>query len=282
MIARRLIVALVLAIVISGLFTAWLGKRFGHARSSATAARTLYFGTAREMEAGDILKATDLKSIPWPSNTPLTGAHTKQDDLVGRTVLYPLAAGEPIVDRQLSAAGGGQGLATRIPDGMRALSLKSDQIVGVAGFLLPGTHVDVLVTYHLAGNPDPVTSTVLQDARILAAGQKTQPDPEGKATTVDVVTLLVSPGDAEKTVLASTQGTVHFVLRNGGDHAQVNDPPTEMAALGPVPMTKPAATPAAATAVHKPAPKPAPGTAAPKPYTVTVQNGEKASSEVFN
>ena len=85
---------------------------------------------------------------------------------------------------------------------------------------VPGTHVDVLVTLHLSTQPDPVTSTVLQDAEVLATGQKTEPDPEGKPTTATVVTLLVKPEDAERVVLASTQGTVHFVLRNGVDREQ--------------------------------------------------------------
>ena len=100
---------------------------------------------------------------------------------------------------------------------MRAISLKSDDIVGVAGFLLPGTFVDVLVTYHTVANSEPITATILQNVQVLAAGQKFQPDPEGKAASVDVVTLLVKPEDAEKVVLANSQGIVHFVLRNGTD-----------------------------------------------------------------
>ena len=97
----------------------------------------------------------------------------------------------------------------KIPDGMRAISLRSDQVVGVAGFLLPGTHVDVLVTFRAPNTGDSITSTVMQDAQVIATGQKMEPDPEGKPTTTDVVTLLVTPGDAQKVVEASSQGTVH-------------------------------------------------------------------------
>lgn len=271
MIVRRLIIALVIAIAVSGGFTFWLSKRFASARASSS--QLQYVATSSPLEAGDILKPEYLKKIDWPRSKPLEGAFVKPESLIGRAVLYPLASGEPILERQLAAAGSGSGLATKIPAGMRALSLKSDQVVGVAGFLLPGTHVDVLVTFHTPSSPDPVTSTVLQDARVLAAGQKTQPDPEGKASTVDVVTILVSPSDAEKLVLATAQGTVRFVLRNSLDHAQVNEPPTQMSALGQLSGIKPVAT--------QPRVQKSTAPAAPKKYSVEVVRGDKQTLESF-
>ena len=276
--ARRLVMALLVAVLVSGAFTLWLGKKMAHGRSAPV--QSLLVATTREMEAGDLLKASDLKTIAWPGSAVLKGTFSKPDDLVGRTVLYPLAAGEPVLDHQLSAVGAGAGLSTRIPDGMRALSLKSDQVVGVAGFLLPGTHVDVLVTYRSVTTSEPVTATVLQDARVLAAGQKMQPEPDGKPSTVDVVTLLVSPEDAQKAVLASTQGTVHFVLRNGGDHAQVQDGSIEMSALGGMqtPLQHRAVPVLVAATVRKPKTETA---AITKNYAVTMVRGEKQSSESF-
>jgi pilus assembly protein CpaB len=270
-IARRLVLALLIAITISGVFTFWLSRRFARPHNSSSP-RLQYVATGRKMEAGEILKPADLKQIDWPNSSPLEGSFFRQADVTGRTLLYPLAAGEPILDRQLSAPGMGSGLSIRIPDGMRALSLKSDQVVGVAGFLLPGTHVDVLVTYHTPMSSDPVTATVLQDAEILAAGQKMQPDPEGKAATVDVVTILVSPQDAEKAVLASAQGTVHFVLRNGSDHDRVSNSPIQLSSLDPAFGSKPNVKPAAVrvrTSVE------------PKPYTVEVLRGDKQTVETF-
>ena len=123
-----------------------------------------------------------------------------------RVLLYPLAKGEPIIDRQLAAVGAGAGLTAQIPSGMRAISVRSDEVVGVAGFLLPGTHVDVLMTYHSNASPDPQTLTVLQDVVVLAAGQQIHPDPNGKPVSVNVVTLLLKPEDAEKLVLATSLG----------------------------------------------------------------------------
>jgi pilus assembly protein CpaB len=160
--------------------------------------------------------------------------------LIGRVVLFPVAEGEPILDRQLSTPGTGSGITVKIPNGMRAISLHSDDVIGVAGFLLPGTHVDVLVTLHVSSSPDPFTFTVLQDAEILAAGQKTEPDPEGKPTTATEVTLLVKPEDAERIVLASTQGTIHFVLRNGVDREEFKGPPAMLAQLSGVAVSAPA------------------------------------------
>jgi pilus assembly protein CpaB len=137
--------------------------------------------------------------------------------VVGREVLFPLAKGQPILERDLSAPGSGTGLASRIPDGMRAVALRSDEVVGVAGFLIPGSHVDVLVTYHAESSPEYLTATVLQNAMVLAAGHQVEPDPEGKTSDVTIVTLLLTPEQSQQAVLASAQGSIHFVLRNSED-----------------------------------------------------------------
>jgi pilus assembly protein CpaB len=266
---RRLITAMLIALLVSGLFTFWLSKRLNGGKSI----KVQYVAPVKDFDAGDTLRLADLQRVNWPSDTHIDGAFTKLEDVVGRTLLFSVAQGQPLQARQLTAPGMGAGLSTKIPDGMRAISLKSDQIVGVAGFLSPGTRIDVLVTYRTSGSAESVTSTVLQDARVIAAGQKTEPDPDGKATTVSVVTLLVSPPDAEKVVLASTQGTVHFILRNGSDHEHVNSLPVQMSELGEVPRVKPA--------VRVSTPKPS----APvlvKPYSVETFRGDKHTVENFN
>lgn len=270
MIARRLVFALLVAVILSGLFTYWVSKKMARAHK-ASSAQMQYVATSHQMEAGEVFSSKDLQQIVWPGNIPLRGAFTKPDDVIGRTLLYPLADGEPILDRQLAAPGSGAGLPIKIPDGMRALSLKSDQVVGVAGFLLPGTHVDVLVTYHTPTSPEPITSIVLQDAQILAAGQKMQPDPDGKAVPVSVVTVLVTPQDAEKVVLASTQGTMHFVLRNGSDRGLVADKPIQISALGEI----------AAKPVSRPHVRTIKAVVVPKTHSVQVVQGDKQTVETF-
>jgi pilus assembly protein CpaB len=269
MVAKRLIIALVLSLAGSALFTLWLSKRV--ARPTApTGGELHYVATAQAVNAGDVLTPAMLKLVPWPSTTPLDGAFPKPDALAGRIVLFPLAANEPIIERQLAAAGSTAGLSMKIPDGMRAISLRSDQVVGVAGFLLPGTHVDVLVTFHDQNSPESITTTVLQDAQVIATGQKIEPDPEGKPTPTDVVTLLATPEDAEKAVEASSQGAVHFVLRNGADHEQVKSAPVHLSQLGGLTAPGPQLAPRPQV-VNKPVQLPP---APPKPYTVQMIYGE--------
>ena len=190
-----------------------------------------YAAPARPLQAGEILKASNLELVNWPAGIPLDGAFGRIESVVGRTVLFPLDKGQPILDKYLSAPGSGIGLAGKIPDGMRAIALRSDEVVGVAGFLLPGSRLDVLVTYRTDGSPEPRTSTVLQNAEVLATGHQVQPDPEGKPATVTVVTLLLTPDDAERVVLASTQGSIHFVLRNGSDTERTQISPVLLSQL---------------------------------------------------
>lgn len=272
MVTRRLTSAFIIALVISGIFTYWLSQKFSKNRP-APPAKSQYVAAAINLEAGQAIRAENLKLIEWPASMPVAGAFTAPGPIVGRVVLFPLSAGEPITDRQLSAPGTGTGITVKIPDGMRAISLRSDEIVGVAGFLLPGTHVDVLVTLHATNSPDSVTSTVLQNVEILAAGQKTDPDPEGKATTATVVTLLVKPEDAERVVMASTQGTVHFVLRNGADHQEYSGPPVLLSQLS--------AGAAPPPAEQKPVPVKKLLVIVPKPYTVETMLGSKQRTDSF-
>jgi pilus assembly protein CpaB len=190
-----------------------------------------YAAPARPLQAGEILKASNLELVNWPAGIPLDGAFGRIESVVGRTVLFPLDKGQPILDKYLSAPGSGIGLAGKIPDGMRAIALRSDEVVGVAGFLLPGSRLDVLVTYRTDGSSEPRTSTVLQNAEVLATGHQVQPDPEGKPATVNVVTLLLTPDEAERAVLASTQGSIHFVLRNGSDTERTQTSPALLSQL---------------------------------------------------
>lgn len=239
--ARRLLKSLVLALLVSGLFTFWLSRRVAKANHTPAPSRRRYVAASRVLTAGETLDRASLQLVDWEGSEPLAGGFTRLEQVAGRAVLYPLAKGEPILDRHLAAPGAGAGLTANIPSGMRAISVRSDEVVGVAGFLLPGTHVDVLVTYHADKSPAPETVTVLQDVEVLAAGQQMHPDPEGKPVSVSVVTLLLKPEDAERVVLATSLGAIHFVLRNGTDRVQSASPAVglEQLAAGPgaVPRT---------------------------------------------
>jgi pilus assembly protein CpaB len=251
---RRILIALVLALFASGLCT-WIVSRKLTAPPPAPPVNR-YVVPSRAIQAGEVLNPTNSELAAWPAAVPIDGAFSRLTDVNGRAVLYPLAKGQPILDRNLSAAGSGIGLATRIPDGMRAVALRSDEVVGVAGFLLPGSRVDVLVTYRCDQSSETLTATVIEDALVLATGHQIEPSPEGKTSDVTIVTLLLTPEESQRAVLAGTQGSIHFALRNGGDTGRSVDTATLLSELSgrsqPAPHT---AAIRAATPQPQPAPK---------------------------
>jgi pilus assembly protein CpaB len=287
---RRLITAFLIALFISGLCTWVLSRKMGtHAAERVADLR--YVAAGKPLEPGELLKPESLELVKWPSSNPIAGTFLKPEDLVGRSILYPLEKDQPITDKLLSSPGSGAGLAARIPDGMRAIAMRSDEVMGVAGFLAPGSHLDVLVTYRTDRSPEPITLTVLQDATVLAAGQKVQPDPDGKPVTATVVTLLLTPQDAQRAVLASAQGAIHFVLRSGSDKTHVDEPALALSQLSGIPATvagpqMPLTSAAAPVALSSrtPAERPAsvkPSMAKPGQFTIETIAGDKQSSETF-
>lgn len=232
---RRMVIALVTALAISGACTLMIGSRLGKKTAPVTVAKVTYIIAAKPIAAGEVIQAASLKQVAWPQSIPLQGGFQNMASVTGRAALYPVAAGEPVLSTDLAEPGSGLGIATRIPEGMRAVALRTNDVVAVGGFIYPGSHVDVLVTYGVTNGSIPVTAVVLQDVAVLATGQKTEPDPKGKPTNVDIVTLLLTPAQAERAVLASEKGAIHFVLRNGADQQQVKTPPINLAQLAGMP-----------------------------------------------
>ncbi|HEV2644730.1 MAG TPA: Flp pilus assembly protein CpaB [Acidobacteriaceae bacterium] len=228
---RRIVGALVLALVISGLSTWALSRKLTKPVDTAAVVKVRYVAPSRALEADEILSQQNTELVDWPGDAALAGGFKNIADVVGRVVLFPLAKGQPVLDRDLSAPGAGAGLAGKIPNGMRAVALRSDEIVGVAGFLAPGSHLDVLVTYSPDHVADPLTATVLENALVIAAGHQIEPDASGKIPDATVVTLLLTPEQAQRAVLASTQGAIHFVLRNGGDASTSAEMPVKLSQL---------------------------------------------------
>jgi pilus assembly protein CpaB len=221
---------------VSGGCTWLFSRRLTAPRAPLNSTQVEYAAASRALQAGEVLNPGNTELVLWPGSIPIDGAFPQTADLAGREVLFPLAKGQPILERDLAPAGTGLGLASRIPDGMRAVALRSDEVVGVAGFLLPGSHVDVLVTYRTEDSSQSLTATVLQNAVVIAAGHQTEPDPSGKKPDATLLTLLLTPDDAQRAVLASTQGTIHFVLRNGEDSGTAAGAPFRLSQLaGPGP-----------------------------------------------
>ncbi len=227
---RRIALALVIALVVSAGATFMFYSKVRTARD--TQPKTTKVVAAKDvLRAGTQLSADNIVLIDWPANITLQGAYTKIEDVVGRPLIQPVAANQPILESVLAQPGSGLGLTVRIPEGMRAVSVSSNAVVGVAGFLYPGSHVDILVTYRPLNEQNPITQTVLQNVEVLSAGQKIEPDPQGKPETVNVVTLLLNPVDSEKLVLATSQGSIQFALRNGVDTTSTTTPGIGVAEL---------------------------------------------------
>jgi pilus assembly protein CpaB len=229
----------------------------------------------RELPPGVPLTPKDLTMLDWFNDSPPSGSFSKLADVVGSPLIHSMGANEPILKRDLGLEGSGMGLAGKIPAGMRATAVRSNEIVGVAGFLYPGSHVDVLATYTASGTSGLITQTVLQDVEVLAAGQTIEPDPQGKPETVDVVTLLVSPEDSQKLLLTSGQGTIQFVLRSGVDQKKVEIRPARLDQL--LAAEKPPASPAPAKKVIVRASSPPPTI-----YVLEMIQGTERSVQKFS
>jgi pilus assembly protein CpaB len=259
--------------VLAGGITYLFWKRVSANSQKHTA--TQIVAAATELPVGATLSAKDVMLLDWYSEVMPSGAFTKPDAVVGHPLLFPLAAKEPILQRDLGVEGAGIGLAGKIPEGMRAVAVRSNEIVGVAGFLYPGSRVDLLMTFTPPGGNMPITDTVLQNVEVLTAGQTIEPDPQGKPQQVSVVTLLLNPEDSQKLQLASGQGNIQFVLRSGVDQKNAEVRPTRLDEL--VVGSKPA-TPVVAAPGVKHARKPTPQTPI---YLMEVIQGTQRSVQKF-
>ena len=162
------------------------------------------------------LKANDLVVVDWPVDSVPEGVFPSENELVGRGLIDSVVKHEPILAAKLAPEGAGVGLPPVIPPGMRALSVRVNDVVGVAGYVLPGTYVDVVATASPSNRPQEMTSKiVLSNVRVLTAGTRLEQDTEnGKPLQVTVVTLMVTPTQAERLTLASNEGKIQLALRN--------------------------------------------------------------------
>ena len=149
---------------------------------------------ATDLEPGSPLTAENLTLVDWPANIPIEGAATSIAAFVGRIALFPVAEKQPIRETLLAPAESTLGLTAKVPEGMRAAAVKTNELNNVAGFVFPGSHVDVLVTFRPENGMNLMTITVLQNVEVLSTGEKLHPDASsGKPQNVNVVTLLLTP-----------------------------------------------------------------------------------------
>jgi pilus assembly protein CpaB len=265
---------LAIAVVVGLLTARFVYKRLQQAAAEKPVVATGHIVVAAApLPLGSRLRAADLRLIAWPAETELAGSFSRVEDCVDRALITAVVENEPILAAKLAPKEAGAGLPAVIPEGMRAVSVRVDDVVGVAGFVTPGTMVDVQVTAEAGGGGGGVTNTILQDVRVLAAGQKVEQDKEGKPQTVSVVTLLVNPEQANKLTMASTDGRIHLALRNTIDTKLVEPPPVYMTSLL---GARPQPAPKAKTKV-KATPPPPP----PPPLVVEVIRGDKKDTATF-
>ncbi len=204
---------------------------------------------ARDLPAGAIVRREDVETVSWPGSVIPEGFATQAGEVVGRGLIVEVRKNEPLLAWKMADKEAGGGLSITIPEGMRAVSVEVDEVIGVAGFVLPGTRVDVLVTV-MPGTDRRQTTTriILQNVRALAADQRYQQDINGEPQYVTVVTLLVTPEQAEELTLAATEGRIQLALRNTLDSQEVETQGrriTSLVAGGGRPAAAPSSAPAA-------------------------------------
>jgi pilus assembly protein CpaB len=217
---------------------------------AATPSRTIMVA-ARDLPAGTIVRREDVETVGWPGSALPEGFASQAGDVVGRGLIVEVRKNEPLLGWKLAQKEAGGGLTITIPEGMRAVSVEVDEVVGVAGFVLPGTRVDVLATV-MPGTDRTQTTTriILQNVRALAADQRYQQDIEGEPQYVTVVTLLVTPSQAEELTLAATEGRIQLALRNTLDAEEVETEGRRITALVAA-GRRPSSTPTTAGSVQQ-------------------------------
>jgi len=279
---NRALIALVVAIVIAVIASRFVYRQIQQASAVKPLPVSHIVVASRPLALGTPLTAQDLTLITWPQDTPLAGSFTRVQDCIGRSLITPISKNEPILEVKLAPKEAGVGLPAAIPVGMRAVSVRVDDVVGVSGFAMPGTMVDVMATGTPEGGGDSLTRTIIQDVRVLAAGQTVEQDTQGKPKTVGVVTLLLTPEQADQLTMASTDNRIHLALRNTIDTQVIKSQPVFKTALllggaepkhyggggGAKPQPRRKVTP------EKPA--------GPAPYVVEVIRGNKKTDQTFS
>jgi pilus assembly protein CpaB len=230
---------------------------------------------ATNLDLGAELHREDIRVIDWPAGSVPAGTFSNPQDVIGRGLIQPVVQNAPILEGSMPPKEAGAGLPPVIPEGMRAVSVRVNDVIGVAGYVLPGTRVDVVATVSPTDqHPDTTSKVILTNVQVLTAGTKIERDTEDhKPVTVNVVTLIVDPMQSERLTLASTEGKIQLALRNPLDKSAPPTPGIRPAALlGFAPPARPAVF--TRRVVEAAAPRLDP------PPTVEIIRGDKRAQEV--
>lgn len=283
-------VSLLFALVVSSLFYQMTARAGASKRPDQGEMRDIVVAS-KPLTVGITVKPTDVKVTKVAAEQFPKMGFSKVEEVIDRPVISNILLDEPLLEGRLAARGSGLGIAPIIPVGMRAVTVRVNDVVGVAGFVMPGMRVDILVTGRPPGNNDnTMTSTALQNILVLTAGTTIQPDARGQAINAPNVTLLVTPDQAEILTLASSEGRIQLVLRNGSDQSiertngrHVSElygvvPRQQQRAAEPAPRARPKPVVVVQAAPAPPPPPPAP----PADQIVVIRGNQKTVETVSN
>lgn len=232
---------------------------------------------ANDLQVGAKLESHDIRLARFPQSVIPAGAYIRTEPLVGRGVIIPVSKGEFILPGKIAAANAGSGLSSLIPQGMRAVSVRVNDVVSVAGFVQPGSRVDVLATGNQGGGNERQTTTVLENVAVIAVGKNLERNPTGDVQTAPVITLLVSPDDGQRLTLASQEGRIQLALRNPLDTHREEIAGTRASSLYPGAAAPPSS---GKPKIHR---QPIPVTVIPSaPYQVETIRGSKRDETKFD
>ena len=239
-----------------------------------------------KLALGTRLTSDHVRLAEWPVSAPVPNSFTKIEDVVNRGLIATVDENEPLTESKLAPLEAGAGLPPSIPPGMRAISVKVNEVVGVAGFVVPGTRVDVMVTLTDRGRDqdNSLTRIVVSNVQVLTAGTRYDQEKakEGTPMPSTVVTLLVTPDDGERIALAASEGQLMLALRNPLDTEQVATNGVRVGGLfgqPAAPAPKPAAPrPKAAPVKAEIVPSPQ---APPKPSVEAIRGGKRTTEEII-
>jgi pilus assembly protein CpaB len=247
-------VSLLFALVVSSVFYQMTGRSSPSRKVETTDQKDMVV-TARPLSVGIMVKPADVKIVKISAGAFPKGAFSKVEDVLDRPVISNILLEEPILEGRLAAKGSGLGLAPTIPVGMRAVTVRVNDVGSVAGFVLPGMRVDVLVTGRPPSADMDMTATALQNMLVLSSGTTIQPDARGQAIQAPTITLLATPEQAETLTLAGAEGRLQLVLRNSSDQGVTKTTGSYISELYGS-TRRPNMKSAGSAAPAKPAPKP--------------------------
>ncbi|HUG43464.1 MAG TPA: Flp pilus assembly protein CpaB [Acidobacteriota bacterium] len=285
----RMLILAFFALLLSGVVT-FLVYRELNSRFNPEVDESVEIVVARDrLPLGTRLEDMHLTTTPWPRGVKLEGSFANPEDVVGRGVVIPMLPNEPVLESKLAPREAGAGLMSAIPEGMRAVSVAVNAVIGVAGFIGPGTRVDVILT----GSPSErgrrdTSKVILENIEVLAAGHNVERDAQGRPQNVQVITLLVTPDDAQKLALAQQDGAIQLAMRNPMDLDHVDPQAFRREALygsassySPVPEEPTEEVPRRVVRVVQRAPEAPPPPPPPVTFTVELIQGSKRETSTF-